>query len=452
MMTEHEELFHSIAAEVQRWRSDLGVPGTTFGVYVDGKVHSGGAGVTSVDNPLPVTDETLFQIGSITKTFTATLMMRLVERGKLDLDARVRDYLPEFRVRDTDASKGVKVKHLLTHVGGWTGDIFTDTGNNDDAAAVYIESMAEFEQLAPLGTVFSYNNAAFCVAARIIEALTDKTFEQSMHDLILEPLGMEHSFFFPRQVMLNRFAVGHLVKDSEGETTTQVLSPWPIPRAMNAAGGISCHIQDLLRYGAYHLGDGPPLLRGESLQLMHSPKVAINSYMGSVGLAWIMNENDGAKLLWHNGGTNGQCAALTLLPQHGLALGMMSNSNNGDILNDRFNKRVLRDFCGVEIPEPEVIDSSQEDLAQYVGAYKGTLREITLRMHGGVLMADIRLKGGLPSDQPELEISPTPVARCGRDQLLALEGRFANTRADIIRDASGEVRYLRFGSRVNVKQ
>lgn len=451
-MTNHEELFQSIAAEVDSWRSDLGVPGTTFGVLVGGRIYTGGAGLTSVDNPLSVTDETLFQIGSITKTFTATLMMRLVEQGVLDLDARVRDYLPDFRVRDADACEHVKVRQLLTHVGGWTGDIFTDTGDSDDAAAVYVESMADFEQLAPLGTVFSYNNAAFAVAGRIIEVLTDKTFEGAMHEMILEPLGMEHSFFFPRQVMLNRFAVGHLVEDSDGARTTQVLSPWPIPRAMNAAGGISCHIQDLLRYGACHLGDGPPLLRDESLNLMHSPKVPINSYMGSVGLAWIMNEYDGVKLLWHNGGTNGQCAVLTLVPGQGLALGMMSNSNNGDVLNNRFNKRVLRDFCGVEIPEPEVIDSTDEELAQYEGTYKGALRDITLSMDGGVLMAEIRLKGGLPSDTPEAEIPPAAVARCGSDQLLVLDGRFKNDRADIIRDAMGDVRYLRVGSRLSVKQ
>lgn len=448
-MSEREDLFHGIAADVERWRTDLGVPGTTFGVYVGGEQFTAGIGVTSVDNPLPVNDETLFQIGSITKTLTATLMMRLVEQGKLDLDARVRTYLPDFRVRDSDASDRVTLRQLLTHVGGWTGDIFTDTGNGDDAAQRYVESMAGFEQLAPLGRIFSYNNAAFCVAGRVIEVVTGKTFEAAARELIFEPLGMERSFFFPQQVMLHRFAVGHVVED---EKAARVVSPWPIPRAMNAAGGITCHIKDLLRYGAYHLGDGSPLLRGDSLRLMHRPQVDINAYMGAVGLAWIMNDYDGVKLLWHNGGTNGQCAVLTLVPQRGLALGMISNSGNGAVLNERFQKRVLRDFCGVVIPEPGAIASTADQLAAFEGEYKGTMNEIELRLDGGELMADIRYVGSFPSDGHDAESAPAPIARCGEDELLVLAGPHKHTRADIIRDASGQIRYLRFGSRLHVRQ
>ena len=288
---------------------------------------------------MPVTDETLFQIGSITKTVTATAMMRLVEQGKLELKATVREYLPDFRVRDVDASARVTVWHLLTHLSGWTGDVFTDKGNNDDAAEKYVNSMAEFEQLAPLGTVFSYNNAAFCVAGRVIEVLTGETFEDAIRDLIFEPLGMERSFFFPHQAMMHRFAVGHQMEDVDGEP--RVLSPWAIPRGMNAAGGISCHIQDLLRYGRYHLGDGPPLLRSDSLKQMHRPQVGINNYMGSVGLSWILNTIHGSRLLGHGGGTNGQNAILSVAPEHDLALGMMTNGDLGGKLNDRFQQDCL---------------------------------------------------------------------------------------------------------------
>lgn len=450
-MSEHEDLFHSMVSDVESWRADLGVPGATFGLAVDGGSHTAGVGVTSVDNPLPVNDETLFQIGSITKTLTATLMMRLAEQGKLDLDARARAYLPDFRVRDSDAGERVTLRQLVTHVGGWTGDIFTDTGNGDDAAQRYVESMADFKQLAPLGALFSYNNAAFCVAGRVIEVVSGKTFEAAARELIFEPLGMERSFFFPQEAMLRRFAVGHVVDE---EKAARVVSPWPIPRAMNAAGGISCHIKDLLRYGVYHLGDGAPLLRGDSLRLMHSPQVEINAWMGAVGLAWIMNAYDGTKLLWHNGGTNGQCAVLTLVPERGLALGMISNSNNGAVLNERFQKRVLRDFCGVVIPEPQAIASSAEELAGFEGDYKGTMNEIELRMAGGELMATIRNVGRFPSDGHDAERAPAPapIARCGADELLVLDGAHENARADIIRDASGEIRYLRFGARLHVRQ
>ena len=148
-MSSHEELFDKITADVESWRAELTVPGATFGIYVGGQVYAGGVGVTSIDNPLPVTDETLGQIGSITKTFTATLLMMLAEQDKLDLDARVRDYLPDFRVGDSDASERVTVRQLVTHVGGWTGDIFTDTGAGDDALKLYVDGMANFEAAGP---------------------------------------------------------------------------------------------------------------------------------------------------------------------------------------------------------------------------------------------------------------------------------------------------------------
>ena len=447
-MTDHKAKFQQIAENVEAWREELAVPGATFGVRVAGENYSGGSGVTSIDNPLPVTDETIFQIGSISKTFTATMMMRLVEQGKLDLDERVRIYLPQFRVRDEDVSQRVAVRHLLTHVAGWTGDVFTDTGNNDEAMRQYVEGMAEFEQLAPLDFTFSYNNAAFAVAGRIIEALTGMTYEEAARQHIFEPLGMEGSTFFPHEVMLKRFAVGHQVAD-EG---TKALSPWAIPRAMNAGGGIACHIQDLLRYGAYHLGEGAPLLQPQSLRQMHTPQVSISDYVGAVGLSWIVNDIDGIRLLWHNGGTNGQNSILTLAPEYGLALGMMTNGDKGGAINDKFNKRVLRDFCGIDIPEPQAIESSVEALVQYAGRYKGTMADIELRMDGADLVAIVEAKAGLPTDAPRPQPAPMAVARCGVDVLTMLDGDYKNSRADIIRDAKGDIRYLRFGSRIRVKQ
>ena len=127
-------------------------------------------------SPLTATDETLFQIGSISKTVTATAMMCLVDAVKLDLDERVKTYLPDFRVNDESVSKAVTVKHLITHVSGWVGDDFTDTGSNDSSLADYVAQMAELDQLVEMDYALSYNNAAFAAAGRIIEVITGTTF------------------------------------------------------------------------------------------------------------------------------------------------------------------------------------------------------------------------------------------------------------------------------------
>ena len=446
-VTDSQAKFEQIEEQVAAWRAELAVPGVTYGVHFAGETFSGGCGVTSLENPLPVTDETIFQIGSITKTVTATLIMRLVEQGALALDARVRDYLPEFRVLDESVAERVTIRHLLTHQSGWTGDVFTDTGNNDDALARYVARMEEFEQLAPLGAYFSYNNAAFAVAGRVIEALTGLSYESAVKEMIFEPLELERCFFFPHEVMLRRFAVGH----QAGAAGRRVLSPWAIPRGLNAGGGIACHIQDLLRYGAYHLGDGSPLMSADNFAEMHRPQALGPPAIGHCGLAWMISEHGGRAAHWHTGGTNGQDALLVVMPQLGLALGSMANGDKGLDLNKCFRKAVLKAFADIDLPQPQAIASTVDELRPYVGRYQGTMRAIELQLNEGRLFADIRFRGGLPSDR---ELPPMPLAelaRCGPDELLVLDGFFKGTRADFLRDKTGAIRYLRFGSRLNLK-
>ena len=136
-------------------------PGVAVGVLRDGRDEITTYGVTSIENPLPVQANTLFQIGSITKTITATMVMRLVEQGLLDLEAPVRRYLPELRLADEDVAQRVTLRHLLTHTAGFVGDDFSDTGSGDDAVARYVANMVELPQITPLGALFSYCNSGF---------------------------------------------------------------------------------------------------------------------------------------------------------------------------------------------------------------------------------------------------------------------------------------------------
>src|SRR5215213_3644320 len=125
--------FRRISKKIVSEMKRLRVPGVAVGIYHKGNEFTAGFGVTSLEHPLPVIADTLFQTGSISKTFTGTLLMMLVEQGKVDLDAPVRKYIRDFKVKDKQVSKKVTVRHLLTHMGGWVGDYFNDFGNGDDA-------------------------------------------------------------------------------------------------------------------------------------------------------------------------------------------------------------------------------------------------------------------------------------------------------------------------------
>ena len=116
-----------------------GIPGVAVGMIHQGARYIKGYGVTNVDYPTPVDGDTLFRIGSTTKTFTGAAAMRLVDRGKLDLDERVRTYLPEFATSQPSVARRVTLRQLLNHSAGWLGEYYADKGPGDDALARYVE-------------------------------------------------------------------------------------------------------------------------------------------------------------------------------------------------------------------------------------------------------------------------------------------------------------------------
>src|SRR5262249_27009928 len=255
-----------VSQVVEEKMAELGVPGVALGVLHDGKTETAGFGVNNVENPMPVDADTLFRVASISKTFTGTTVMRLVEQGKIDPDAPVRRYIPELRLADPDATERATVRHCLNHYGGWTGDVFDDFGRGEDALARYVAHMAEVPQLTPLGQVWSYNNAGFCLAGRAIELATGLTFEQAIEELLLDPLGMARSFFFAAEIAAEQAAVGHVALDDG----PRVIRPWLLPRAGHAMGGLVSCVDDLLRWARFPLGDGTApagarLLRRETL-------------------------------------------------------------------------------------------------------------------------------------------------------------------------------------------
>ena len=128
----------SIQERVSELADELGIPGVAVGVLHGEDELYGYHGVTSVDNPLPVDGTTFFQFGSTGKTYTSVALLRLVEAGKVALDAPVRTYVPELRLRDEQAAETVTVLQLLNHTAGWSGDDFSYIGDGDDAVSRYV--------------------------------------------------------------------------------------------------------------------------------------------------------------------------------------------------------------------------------------------------------------------------------------------------------------------------
>ena len=454
MEINHEQNWEQLIEFVPQELEKKGVPGVVVGILDGSEIHAVGFGVTNVDHPLPVTDETLFQIGSITKTFTATAMMRLLEMGKLDLDATVRTYVPDFKVADETTSSLVTIRHILTHMEGWFGDFFHDTGAGDDALPKYVADMADLEQLAPLDTIWSYNNAGFYLAGYIIEAVTGKRYETALKELVLEPLDLEQTFFDPGDVMTRRFAVGHNVTD-EG---AQVARPWPLPRAAYSAGGITCDVHDLLRYAQFHLGDGAMedgtrVLTPESMSLMQTTQVTIWDDE-ECGLSWFLEYVAGAHIVQHGGATIGQMSLLTLLPEHNFAIAILTNADRGRFVTRNVTDWVLKHYLGLDKPKPEPIETPEEELATFTGLYRDPFVEIELGMLSGKLVSQEVYKRGYPNMDSPPPPAPPPMSlvRCEENRLLILDGPYKDDTIEVIREADGSIGWLRMGGRIYKRQ
>src|SRR5215211_2202835 len=179
--------FRELCSRIGKDMKRLKVPGVAIGVYHRGKEYASGFGVTSIEHPLPITADTLFQTGSISKTFTGTIFMQLVEQGRVDLDAPAKRYIKDLKLRDKNVEKKVTIRQLLTHMGGWVGDYFNDFGNGDEALDSMVKDIAKLPQVQPLGTIWSYNNTGFNIASRIIEVVTKKPYEQLAQEMLLSP-------------------------------------------------------------------------------------------------------------------------------------------------------------------------------------------------------------------------------------------------------------------------
>ncbi len=439
---------NDLQAELDELNAELDVTGVAAGVWIDGRAITAFTGVTSVENPLQVDERTLFQFGSTAKTFTATAIMRLVEQGRVDLDAPVRTYVPELRTKQSDVAERVTVLQLLNHTAGWDGDLSTDTGNGDDALARYVELIADLNQVTPLGGPVSYNNASLALAGHVIARVTGSTYEQAIQDLILAPLHLEDTLIFPADIMIRRFAVGHTRHDDGSVTVKQ---PWAIPRSMTAAGGLSATLADQLAWARFHLGDGtaPDGTRVLSQELLRRMQQETADMRGSalgdaVGISWLLRDVDGERLVGHGGTTYGQYSDFTMVPAKGFAVTSMTNCGpNGSQLNQELTRWALEHYAGVRETTPEPLVVGDDALSVYAGRYEtiAIVHEVTVE--SGRLIFTSWEK----SDADEKETVVVALTPGDNDPFVVAEGPAKNMRGYFTRDAGGGVDGVNFGGR-----
>lgn len=401
--------------------ADHGVPGAVLGVLRlgDPDVYNWATGVLNIVTGVPVTTDSLFQIGSITKTWTATLIMQLVDEGRLDLDAPVTDVLPELQLGDPELAKQVTMRHLLTHSSGIDGDIFVDTGRGDDCLERYVAGLGDARTNHPLGQTFSYCNTGYAIAGRVIEVLTGQTWDTALTARLIEPLGLDHTCTLPEEALLHRAAVGHVGTPGE---SLKVAPTWVLPRSAGPAGLICSTAADLLAFARLHLtgGRGPDdaeLVSARSIAAMQSHQADLPDVYtlgDSWGLGWIRYGWDDERLVGHDGGTIGQSAYLRLLPERGIAICLLTNGGHPHDLYRDLVGELVDELANVHMPDPlePPVESPRIDAGRYVGTYERTSSRTEIVEQDGALRMRVTTTGPLAElvDDPSEEYPLHPVA------------------------------------------
>jgi CubicO group peptidase (beta-lactamase class C family) len=433
---------------VRELAEELEIPGVAVGVFHEEQERYAFHGVTSIENPLPVDENTLFQFGSTGKTYTSVALLRLVEAGKVDLEAPVRTYVPELKLHDPDVAETVTVVQLLNHTAGWDGDFFEDTGDGDDALAKYVERMVGLQQITPPGSIVSYNNAALSLAGRIIEKVTGSIYERAMRELVLDPVGLQMTFFFPNEVMTRRFVVGHR---REEDGTLRVLRPWTMARSGNPMGGMAATAPDQVRWARSHLDlgtsvDGTRILNSELVERMQQPTAECpGSDLGdAVGISWLLSEVGGERVAAHGGSTLGQFSGFAMVPQRRFAVVSLTNIGpNGPRFNRRVRDWAFEEYLGLTRTDPTPEPRSADDLIQYAGTYETVATILTVRVDGDRLTVEVipkpELIAQLGEDADHRE-PPIPLGMLpGGDRYVVPSGPYQGAKGFFTRDKSGQV-------------
>ncbi len=315
------------------------VPGLGYALLIDGReADCRGFGVRNIERNDPVDADTLFAIGSVSKSFTSAAIAMLVDEGKIDWDTRVIDRLPSFRMFDPYVTRELTVRDLLVHRSGLArGDFMWYK-----SAYTIDEVLARAQHLEPswgFRTAFGYQNIMYVAAGELIRAASGLSWDEFIKQRILEPLAMNRSHVHPQYISdMSNVAKPH----AELEPGTVRTIPHDYGTNSNAAGSIYSSARDMLRWLRFNLGDGTidgkRLMTSGSMHALHTPQMLIayaspwsemfpDASFLSYGYGWFLFSYRGEAVITHSGNIDGMTAVACVVPRIGFGFTALANAD-----------------------------------------------------------------------------------------------------------------------------
>ena len=350
-----------------------------------------GYGVTSVeDGGIPVTPQTLFRIGSVSKPLAGTAIMRLVERGQLDLDMPISHYLNWLAFNEPGAAERITPRMLLSHSAGLPKDTSAGARDSDgstgsDGLERHVrEQLPQGRFVAPPGVLFSYSNIGINLAGYLAQVVSGAPFPMFMQTTLFDPLAMRRTTFDPLVAMTYPLALPHILGD---DGTLRVIHHFPRNSAYDPAGGAYSCADDLARFVRLHLGqgnwEGQPLLAPETLALMRRPDTPTykSSPEDGYGLTFETGVYNGHHWVGHHGVMSSFGCQLLIFPEQRIACIVLLNRQPRlatplafQVIEQLLDPPATPPARDLAAPDPAV-------WARYTGAYLGDrtgLARITL--------------------------------------------------------------------------
>jgi len=368
-MTDLASYRRRLQSRLAELAAELRVPGAACGVLERGETVVVTTGVANVATRAPVTPDTLFQIGSITKIYTTTLVMQAVAAGVVSLDDSVRSQLQEFTVADPAATIEITPRHLLAHTSGLEGDHLVDTGWNEDALAAYVSTLAGLGQIHPTAAAYSFCNTGYGVLGRLLEVATGEHFDRVLRRRLSRPLGCRATVTLPQHALLHAVAVGH-VQEPGGEPVRQ--SRWSLTRSNGPMGGVIAPPGELLAFARMHLEggagpDGTVLLAPEAVEEMQRPQIDSPIPNEAQALGWTVRRWGELTCLGQDADTFGQRAVLRVVPERDFAVCVLTNSPAGAVLAQAMLELVAADRLEVALNPTDPVAGGRRDLVAVAG-------------------------------------------------------------------------------------
>jgi CubicO group peptidase (beta-lactamase class C family) len=317
--------FAEIDAYVTTQRNDLGIPGMALGIVQDGQIfHLQGFGVAD-SSGRPVTPQTPFYLGSVTKSFTALAVMQLVEAGKIDLDTPVQEYLPWFELADKRASAEITVRNLLNQTTGISTKDGTRFGYSQLGLEEVVRGLDIIHLTQPVGTTFQYSNLNYSIAGLIVEKVSGQSYADYVTQHIFQPLDMRHSYASRAPALADGLAEGHHYMFGQAFGREYAVPPSGIPE-----GFLIASVEDLSHYAIAQLDGGrygdSSLLSPQGVAELHAPAIpaADDAYYA---MGWGVSKMDGETAVWHNGDDGSNHSMVILLAGRGLGISLLANAS-----------------------------------------------------------------------------------------------------------------------------